>query len=621
MKKLKHWVWKTLIAILLLISFVYYSFQFPANTSYFITFNVGLYLLLLSSIILIKPKWDLIIAFIYVLILSFYTWGQTVYLRSFGQLAYINTAFSLKNEAVKSLSSIFEFIEWTDIFFALMPILFIVVYFYFRKTKPSKIISTKLNLIYFSSTLLFSVMFLFVSMNSIEASRMKEEDFFYYKTDHYLFNSKPSSVLFVEKFGLNMWLYKDIFDVYVYPFINNTESKADEILEYLANVELNKTSDLNGIFEGKSLMLIEAESLNNYAIDPVLTPTLYRLFANGYRFPNYHSPLLLGSTSDAELMVNTGLLPPENGYVTFLKYFDNNFPTTIAKEFNEEGYYSIASHNNYGEFYNRDVIYPNFGYTFFDCIDMGFDTQFIDDSKYIEVLTWILVEKPQFLSYWITFNGHQPYSNEDELSDNIKVHLETIKEFYPDIPSGEQVFLAKNMDLDRGLAYLLEVFTYMNRIDDLVIIVYGDHAPKGIFEEGIQSSKDCEKLGYSDEQCLNTPLIIWHKDEFVGESEIISNPTDISPTIYDLFGIDYNSTHVFGTSVYSSDYNGLYFDANGNIKSNSFSFNSSTNQLEHEITFDKIKINDELNSIKEKMRIYRNIIENDYFSKSDLEEK
>lgn len=613
--KPRYWVWKLLVAILLLISFAFYAFQFPANTYYFITFNIGLYLFLLSSIILIKPKWDILVSFIYILILSFYTWGQTVYLRSFGQLAYINTAISLKNEAVKSLSSIFEFIKWTDLIFAVMPIILVFVYFAFMNIKISKSSNLKINLISFFSVLIFSYFFLFQSMSSIEASRFKEEDFFYYKTDHYLFNSKPSSVLFVEKFGLNMWLYKDIYDVYVYPIVNNSVSKADEITGYFENNLQSKTSDLNGIFEGKSLFLIEAESLNNYAIDPVLTPTLYRLFANGYRFPNYHSPLLLGSTSDAELMVNTGLLPPENGYVTFLKYFDNSFPTTIAKEFNEEGYYSIASHNNYGEFYNRDVVYPNFGYTFFDCIDMGFDTQFIDDSKYIEVLTWILVEKPQFLSYWITFNGHQPYSSEEELSGNIKSHLAVVKELYPDIPTGEQIFLAKNMDLDRGLAYLLEVFTYMNRIDDLVVVVYGDHAPKGIFEEGIQGSKNCDKLGYSDEQCLNTPLIVWHKDEFVGESDLVSNPTDISPTLYDLFGIDYNSSHVFGNSVYSDDYEGLNFDANGNIKTNNFRFDSSTSQIVQISGLDVNGVNSTLNSIQEKMRIYRRIIEIDYFSR------
>lgn len=139
--KPRYWVWKLLVAVLLLVSFVFYTYQFPAKTSYFLTFNIGLYLLLLSSVILINPKWDLFITFIYVLFLSFYTWGQTVYLRSFGQLAYINTAFSLKNEAAKSLSSIFEFIKWTDIIFAVMPITFVLIYFAFRKTKFSKSIN------------------------------------------------------------------------------------------------------------------------------------------------------------------------------------------------------------------------------------------------------------------------------------------------------------------------------------------------------------------------------------------------------------------------------------------------------------------------------------------------
>lgn len=610
--KLRYWVWKILISVLLLTSLIFFNLQFPAKTSYFLTFNIGLYLLLLSSVILIKPKWDLFITFIYVLTLSFYTWGQTVYLRSFGQLAYINTAFSLKDEAAKSLSSIFEFIKWSDMIFALMPMMFVIVYYYFRKTKFTKINNIKISLVSYLSVLLFSFLFLFLSMNSIEASRMEEEDFFYYKTDHYLFNSKPSSVLFVEKFGLNMWLYKDIYDIYVYPLVNNNESKASKISEYLSTDKSSKTSELNGIFEGKSLLLIEAESLNNYAIDPVLTPTLYGINVNGYRFPNYNSPLLLGSTSDAELMVNTGLMPPNNGYVTFLKYYDNVFPTTLAKEFNDEDYYSIAAHNNYGEFYNRDVIYPNFGYTFFDCIDMGFDTQFIDDSKYIEVLTWILIEKPQFLSYWITFNGHQPY-NTNELSEKIAEYLTTVQATYPDIPYEEQVFLAKNMDLDRGLSYLIEVFTYMNRIDDLVIIIYGDHAPKGIFTDGLNSSKDCSPLGYTDEQCLNTPLIVWHKNEFVGESLKIANPTDISPTIYDLFGIEYDQSSIFGTSVFSKLDSGFYFDANGNIRTQDYRYWSDTNEIEITSDMSQRELELEIKNTKNEMDIFRNIIEIDYY--------
>ena len=612
--KLKFWVWKLLVAIAFSISFVFLTFQFPSESSYFYLFNTGFYLLLLGVILILIPKWDLLSVLIYSIAFSFYTWGQSVYVRAFDQLAFINTAFSLKNEATKSFSSIFEFLRTSDFAFLIIPLISVVLLVISIKVKVSDSRNRKLYKLTLVIPIIISLIFIFLSFQSIHNSRTKEEDFFYYKTDHYLFNSKPSSLLFVEKFGLNLWFFKDIYDVYLLPTLSNRDSKIEEISEYINNDFAEKLSTYNSIFKDKSLLLIEAESLNNYAIDPVLTPTLYRLLVNGYHFPNYNSPLLLGSTSDAELMVNTGLLPPENGYVTFLKYFDNVFPTTLAKEFNEEGYYSIASHNNYGEFYNRDVVYPNFGYTFFDCIDMGFDTQFIDDSKYIEILTWILVEKPQFLSYWITFNGHQPYNNIDELSDSIKTHLETVKETYPDIPSGEQVFLAKNMDLDRGLAYMLEVFTYMNRIEDLVIVIYGDHAPKGIFEQGITGSKDCTSIGYTDEQCLNTPLIVWHNDSFVGESPKVANPTDISPTIYDLFGIDYNQVNVFGNTVYSNEYNGFYFDANGNIKTDNFTFDSKFNELKEINEIHDIDLDLELKNKIDEMNIYRKIIETDYFA-------
>lgn len=612
--KIKFWFWKIIVICLFIISYLVLINHFKSLSIYFIYINLSVCFISFGIILSLKPKLDILFTLIFVMFLSVYTWSQSLYIRSFGQLAYLNTVFSLKNEGVKSISSILEFLSFSDITFTFMPILIVIFILFSKKSKISIMLNHKIKLLFVTTMFIFSVISFLFFINSLDKSRYLEEDFFYYKTDHYLFYTKPSSILFVDKFGLNAWLMKDIFDVYIYPYIHNNDLKVKEITKYLDNNYQNKSSHLNSIFENKSLLVIEAESLNNYAIDPVLTPTLYRLFINGYKFPNYNSPLLLGSTSDAELMVNTGLLPPDNGYVTFLKYFNNSFPTTLAKEFNQEGYYSIASHNNYGEFYNRDVMYPNFGYEFFDCIDMGFSTQFINDSEYIEVLTWILIERPEFLSYWITFNGHQPYNDVESLSDKIKLNLNIVKDTYPDIPIGEQVYLAKNMDLDKGLEYLLEVFTYSNRLDDLVIVIYGDHAPKGIFQDGIIGAKDCEILGYTEEQCLNTPLIIWHNDDFTGNSLTISNPTDISPTLYDLFGIEYEYNNVFGNSVFSSEYKGFYFDSDSNIKTNEFLFNSLKNTFE---TFDNTENRNwstELNSIKYRMKIYRSIIEVDYFA-------
>lgn len=613
--KIKYWVWKILVLCLFLFSYLTLINHFNSSSVYFIYFNISIFFSICGIIISLRPKTDIIVILFFVLFLTIYTWGQSLYIRSFAQLAYLNTVFSLKNEGIKSISSILEFISLSDLSYIILPIIIIVIMLFFRKSKISLIVNRRKSLLISLSMFVIGIISYSLFINSIDKSRYFEEDFFYYKTDHYLFYSKPSSMLFVDKFGLNAWLMKDIYDVYIYPTIHNNDSRVDEITEYLDNNYQNKSSDLNGIFKNKSLLLIEAESLNNYAIDPILTPTLYRLFINGYKLSNYNSPLLLGSTSDAELMVNTGLLPPENGYVTFLKYFNNSFPTTLAKEFKQEGYYSIAAHNNYGEFYNRDVVYPNFGYDFFDCIDMGFSTQFINDSEYIEVLTWILLEKPEFLSYWITFNGHQPYNDVESLSDKIKQNLEVVKNTYPDVPEGEQVYLAKNMDLDKGLEYLLEVFTYSNRLDDLVIVIYGDHAPKGIFQDGIIGKKDCKVLDYTDEQCLNTPFIIWHNDKFVGNSLTISNPTDISPTIYDLFGINYEYNNVFGNSVFSTSYNGFYFDSDSNMKTNEFIFDSSTNTFKSLVSkSENSDSSTELNNIKNKMKIYRSIIEVDYFA-------
>ena len=54
------------------------------------------------------------------------------------------------------------------------------------------------------------------------------------------------------------------------------------------------------MFEGCNLILITAESFSYLAIDPELTPTLYKLQTEGFNFTNFYTPYWDVSTSDGE---------------------------------------------------------------------------------------------------------------------------------------------------------------------------------------------------------------------------------------------------------------------------------------------------------------------------------
>ena len=66
--------------------------------------------------------------------------------------------------------------------------------------------------------------------------------------------------------------------------------------QYFAAQTPTKTNDYTGMFEGKNLILITAEAFSAEVIDPMRTPTLYRLATKGINFTDYYQPSSAGTT-------------------------------------------------------------------------------------------------------------------------------------------------------------------------------------------------------------------------------------------------------------------------------------------------------------------------------------
>ena len=109
-------------------------------------------------------------------------------------------------------------------------------------------------------------------------------------------------------------------------------------------------------------------------------------------YDGYNSPLLYGSTSDTEFMVNTSLYPSNSGYITFHRYASNLYPTTLAKQFKANGYETDAYHNSAGDFYNRNAMLKQLGYNFLDSNLLGLGAGSLD-SNTLSVAKWIIYEK------------------------------------------------------------------------------------------------------------------------------------------------------------------------------------------------------------------------------------
>lgn len=574
-------------------------------------------LFLSNAILLIIPtKLRNLVVFILLALSALYFGLQTVFYRGFNQYGLIKTALSVDKSMFKFADSALSMLVFSDVRFFAIP--FVAFWLGVKTIKAQKIednfIHQLLMIVLLGTFSYVHILGFHRELNLSLNNPAKLQDL------AVIYANIPNTNVFTSHFGLNGLIYRE-FD----PKVTSIEIQPEvtleqQITDILANNPKPVSSEMTGIFKEKNLLLIEAESLNNIAIDPVLTPTLYMLKTEGIFVEGYNSPLLAGSTSDTEFMVNTSLLPSNNGKITFNEYAEADFPHSLAKSFNALGYFSMASHNNYGIYYNRSVMLPNLGYTFYDAIGLeAYDN--VEDSYVIDHIKWIQYEYEKYFSFWITFNAHQPYGK-DTLNEDMLKYFDLVSERFPEMPEEEKVYFAKNMDLDRGLKELLIDYKNSEVLDDMVIIIYGDHFPKGLFSDKELYRHQCETNGVKFDHCFDTPLIIWNNQIEPLVVEKASSPLDIAPTIYDLFDVEYNHHLVLGRSVFDPTYDGFNFNEYGVIKTDSYVYDTLRdtvvlrNWTKSEETYRL-----EAEALYQRLLLGYKVVENNYFASREYRER
>jgi len=605
---------KLISITLFTIMYLFYSSLFFTFSKFTILLNTVIYLIIILPAIALKERPSRIWLSVFLIFLSILFSIQSVYYRAFNQFGLISTLISMRNDIGFYSDSVVEFIQFKDILLLVIPLIFILVMHYMksrlRNVTYENIVHKTLVFIAGSSVVLTSLFFVLLNQ-----SKNEYDIFSYFKSDHFIFLTIPNTNQFTNRFGLVGLFFRDISNTYLESMNISSKKMTSDINQILSTNSEISSNTYSGLYEGKNLLLIEAESLNNFAIDPILTPTLFKLKTNGINIDGYNSPLLFGSTSDSEFMANTSLYPSNNGYITYHRYASNLYPNTLAKQFQSSDYITTAFHNSAGDFYNRTNMLNQFGYEFMDSNILGLGAGELD-SKTLNVAKWIFFEQEKFLSFWITYSGHQPYTVES-LDPTLVQYYNQVTSLYPSLPISEQVFMAKIMDFDRSLEYLIYDYEHNNKLNDLVIIIYGDHHPKEIFTIKDQFYDICESKGYTTSNCFETPFIIWDNSNISKTINKISNPLDISPTIYDLFNIDYDESTIIGRSVFDPTYDGYYFDEFGIIKTDNFTYNT----IDHTI----ISLNstdDDTNIITaqalyQKMQILRKLVDINYFKELD----
>ena len=382
-----------------------------------------------------------------------------------------------------------------------------------------------------------------------------------YQMDDLVQSLKPT---FNNFFGYDKAL-KETQDYY------NSKSTSESVNEY------------TGIFEGKNVIAIHAESLQSFTLDmsfegKEVTPNINKLLETGIYFNNFYAQVGVGTSSDTEFTYSSSLLPANNGTV-FVNYYNNKFET-IQNLLNNKGYYVFSMHGNVGDFWNRDIMHLNMGYDKFYSrssfvIDEEYGLGLSDKSFFRQVVPMIKdIDEELDVPYYgtlITLTNHTPWSDVSDYSD-YKVTMTVkdgddviVRDYLEDTVIGRYIKSVNYMD--SAIGQFISDMDKAGLLEDTVIVIYGDHDArinKRQFDYMYNYSPILDRVlkedeagyiefnDYDYELSKKVPFIIWSKD--MKDNTLIDTPMgmiDAMPTLGNMLGV-YNK-YALGRDVISID--------------------------------------------------------------------
>lgn len=380
---------------------------------------------------------------------------------------------------------------------------------------------------------------------------------------------------------------------------------------YIASNSGTRQNKYTGLFEGKNLIYIVAESFSEIAIDEELTPTLYKLTNSGFVFNNFYTPNYL-STIGGEFQALTGLIPNKSTLSTW-RNGNNYFPYGLGTVFKNEGYATYAYHNHNGYFQDRNKYLASLGFDNFKACKMGLnincDNWPESDVEMIEATfeEYMNSEQP-FMTYYMTVSGHLNYNWYNSMAVKNK-------NLVKDLPYSDSVkaYIATQIELDRALELLIDKLEEYNQLDNTVIVMLADHYPYGLSIDEIN-----ELSTYTRDALFeinHNKLIIWNNKLNTITIDKVAMSADVLPTVYNLFGIDYDSRLFSGTDILSTT-EGIAIFGNRSWITDKAIFNATTNtyvSIDEEINKSYV---DRINRlVGSKIDFSKQMISNDYYKK------
>lgn len=562
---------------------------------------------------------------------------NAIYYKNYLSFASISLLATLTQLGGYTDAVVENILQWKDFIYIWQLFVLIFIHLQFRrKGYYEKVEKIELPKIRFLNTIVVTLILLglFISMlTSTDISRLRKQ-----------WNRE----YVVQEFGIYVYQFNDLFTC-IKTTLNSMfgyDEAAKNFREFYEGVseEATTTNEYTNLFAGKNVIVIHAESIQNFLISDdnldgapasfngiEVTPNLNRLASEGLYFSNFYAQESAGTSSDTEFTFNSSLLPSTNGTV-FMNYFDREY-VTIPKMLSELGYYTYSMHANKGSAWNRTIMHPSLGYDNFyyytnaydidEVIGLGLsDKHFFKQS--VEIMKQIDEENEKWYGLLIMLTNHTPFSDINRYSEetgwtyDVSYHYETVNEETGEIEEAIASYMeGKKLGnyfksahyADEAIGEFMEELDEAGLLENTVVIIYGDHDNKlSKSEYNRYYNYDPETNGLKDcdvEECItigdseyelnrSVPLIIWSKDiigtEYSQEVTKVMGMIDVQPTLGNMFGF-YNK-YALGHDIFSIDENVVVFPT-GNWLTDKIYYNSAKDSykqldLSSEITMEYI---------------------------------
>ena len=375
---------------------------------------------------------------------------------------------------------------------------------------------------------------------------------------------------------------------------DTSNNNIKQLAQYFSTVTPTMQNEYTGMFEGYNVVFFTVEGLSGYALDPMITPTLWKITHEGFVFNNYYTALHFTSTSNGECQHLLGLYPKSGFPITMSRTGElkTNTYFSLARQLNRLGYKSYGYHNNIN-MYGRTGSHPNLGYDwryihYTDSYKMYSDSIEYEGAKGLNQgkLRWMqrdsfMVEhtvddyinsdKP-FNVYYLTVSGHTPYtytswawgtSGSNWINDERVLALTYTEK--------TKAYEMAAMECDKAVEILIQKLEEAGKLEKTLIVLSPDHVPYADIDaleeltgKKFGSSSDFEAINERniDFEVYHSCLAIWNPTLETKQIDKVCCQVDILPTVSNLLGLEYDSRMLGGTDILSTSEGLVIFSSN-----------------------------------------------------------